>query len=126
MSVAHPPGPAHPGAESSHGQGSPRAGSQPQVKAHLRALPLRVGTRGSPLALWQTRHFLGLITRFCPVLHDAKAFECRAGLDVFDDDDADGVLFVVDDELGCHRSPSFIRRRAWARRFPRFSRAAKN
>jgi hydroxymethylbilane synthase len=48
------------------------------VKAHLRALPLRVGTRGSPLALWQTRHFLGLITRFCPVLHDAKAFEEHA------------------------------------------------
>ncbi len=78
MSVAHPPGPAHPGADSPQGQPSPRAASQPQVKAHLRALPLRVGTRGSPLALWQTRHFLGLITRFCPVLHDAKAFEEHA------------------------------------------------
>jgi hydroxymethylbilane synthase len=37
-----------------------------------------VGTRASPLALWQTRHFLALITRFCPVLRDAKAFEEHA------------------------------------------------
>ena len=36
-----------------------------------RALPLRVGTRASPLALWQTRHFLSIITGFCPVLRDA-------------------------------------------------------
>jgi hydroxymethylbilane synthase len=48
------------------------------VKAHLRSLPLRVGTRGSPLALWQTRHFLDLVTRFCPVLRNAKAFEEHA------------------------------------------------
>jgi hydroxymethylbilane synthase len=34
-----------------------------------------VGTRGSPLALWQTRHFLSIITRFCPVLREAQAFE---------------------------------------------------
>jgi len=40
-----------------------------------RSLPLRVGTRGSPLALWQTRHFLSLITRVCPVLRDVNAFE---------------------------------------------------
>ena len=80
MSVAHPPGPAHPGAHPPHGPGGggPRAGAQPQVKAHLRPLPLRVGTRASPLALWQTRHFLGLITRFCPILRDAKAFEEHA------------------------------------------------
>ncbi|SFK82422.1 hydroxymethylbilane synthase [Falsiroseomonas stagni] len=67
MSVAHPsaasqPGPPHHAA----------------VKPHMRSLPLRVGTRGSPLALWQTRHFLDLITRFCPVLRDAKAFEEHA------------------------------------------------
>lgn len=43
--------------------------------AARRALPLRVGTRASPLALWQTRHFLSIITRFCPVLRDAGAFE---------------------------------------------------
>ena len=36
---------------------------------------LRVGTRASPLALWQTRHFLSIITRFCPVLREAGAFE---------------------------------------------------
>jgi hydroxymethylbilane synthase len=35
-----------------------------------RTLPLRVGTRGSPLALWQTRHFLSIISGFCPVLRD--------------------------------------------------------
>lgn len=40
-----------------------------------RLLPLRVGTRASPLALWQTRHFLSIITRFCPVLRDADAFQ---------------------------------------------------
>jgi hydroxymethylbilane synthase len=54
------------------------AGSAPQVRRHGRALPLRVGTRASPLALWQTRHFLAIVTRFCPVLRDAKAFEEHA------------------------------------------------
>ena len=78
MSVAHPPGPAHPGTHPHAARGAPRAAEHPQVRPHLRALPLRVGTRGSPLALWQTRHFLGLITRFCPVLRDAKAFEEHA------------------------------------------------
>jgi hydroxymethylbilane synthase len=59
--------------------GAPRAAAHPpHVKRHGRALPLRVGTRGSPLALWQTRHFLELVTRFCPVLRDAKAFEEHA------------------------------------------------
>ncbi len=58
--------------------GAPRAAAHPQVKAHVRSLPLKVGTRGSPLALWQTRHFLGLITRVCPVLRDVKAFEEHA------------------------------------------------
>jgi len=47
------------------------------VPKHRRALPLRVGTRASPLALWQTRDFLDRVTRFCPVLRDAKAFEER-------------------------------------------------
>jgi hydroxymethylbilane synthase len=45
------------------------------VKRHGPPLPLRVGTRGSPLALWQTRHFLEIVTRFCPVLRGADAFE---------------------------------------------------
>jgi len=54
----------------------PRGGRR--VRSHGRALPLRVGTRGSPLALYQTRMFLGMITGFCPVLNAAKAFEEHA------------------------------------------------
>ena len=46
--------------------------SQPTLRSssahHGRALPLRVGTRGSPLARTQTRLFLDLLARFCPVL----------------------------------------------------------
>ncbi|GBR09005.1 hydroxymethylbilane synthase [Acetobacter oeni] len=46
------------------------------VPQHRRQqLPLRVGTRGSPLALWQTRAFLTRLTRFCPVLRDMNAFQ---------------------------------------------------
>nr|WP_255575017.1 hydroxymethylbilane synthase [Caldovatus aquaticus] len=41
-------------------------------------MPLRVGTRGSPLALWQTRDFLRRISGFCPVLRAAQAFEEHA------------------------------------------------
>ncbi len=44
----------------------------------MRSLPLRVGTRASPLALWQTRHFLEIIVGFCPVLRGVKAFEEHA------------------------------------------------
>lgn len=44
------------------------------VPPHGPELPLRVGTRGSPLALWQTRDFLALITRFCPLLREFEAF----------------------------------------------------
>ena len=52
----------------------------PQAAKHsrMRALPLRVGTRASPLALWQTRHFLEIITGFCPVLRGVNAFEEHA------------------------------------------------
>lgn len=65
MSFDHP-APAAP-AGSSHRQ---------RPAAHgARGLPLRVGTRGSPLALAQTRLFLGLVSRFCPVLREANAFE---------------------------------------------------
>jgi hydroxymethylbilane synthase len=39
-----------------------------RAKPHGPALPLRVGTRGSPLALIQTRDFLARVSRFCPVL----------------------------------------------------------
>ncbi len=53
---------------------APGAGS-PHRHVASRALPMRVGTRGSPLALWQTRHFLSLITRICPLLREVNAFE---------------------------------------------------
>jgi hydroxymethylbilane synthase len=53
----------------------PRGGGSPHRHNTLRALPLKVGTRGSPLALWQTRHFLSLITRVCPLLRQVNAFE---------------------------------------------------
>jgi hydroxymethylbilane synthase len=42
---------------------------------HSPGLPLRVGTRGSPLALWQTRHFLHLLSTFCPVLRSLDVFD---------------------------------------------------
>lgn len=47
-----------------------------RVPPHSRGLPLRVGTRGSPLALVQTRAFLAMLRGFCPVLR---------GMDVFDE-----------------------------------------
>lgn len=46
-----------------------------RTRPHGAGLPLRVGTRGSPLALWQTRHFLHLLTTFCPVLRSMEVFE---------------------------------------------------
>ena len=48
------------------------------IATHRRTLPLRVGTRGSPLALVQTRAFLTMLTRFCPVLRDMGAFQEHA------------------------------------------------
>ena len=51
--------------------------SMPAPRAR-RTLPLRVGTRASPLALAQTRAFLAQIRRFCPVLHDMGAFDEHA------------------------------------------------
>ncbi len=48
------------------------------VARHGRALPLRVGTRGSPLALVQTRAFLRVLTGFCPVLRGLDVFEEHA------------------------------------------------
>ncbi|MBX6376432.1 MAG: hydroxymethylbilane synthase [Acetobacteraceae bacterium] len=56
----------------------PRRAAPPAVRPHGRSLPLRVGTRGSPLALWQTRYFLSLVSGFCPVLRAAQAFEEHA------------------------------------------------
>src|SRR3954463_12041061 len=62
------PSPSLPGASMQH----------PRVAPHMRALPLRVGTRGSPLALVQTRAFLDVLTRFCPVLRNMGVFEEHA------------------------------------------------
>jgi hydroxymethylbilane synthase len=50
----------------------------PRVKTHSHALPLRVGTRASPLALIQTRGFLDVLVRFCPVLRNMDVFEEHA------------------------------------------------
>ena len=50
----------------------------PRVKPHARDLPLRVGTRASPLALAQTRAFLALLRHFCPVLRSMDVFEEHA------------------------------------------------
>ncbi len=49
---------------------------KPLIPPHRRALPLKVGTRGSPLARVQTAHFLEILRKFCPVLR---------GMDVFDE-----------------------------------------
>lgn len=48
------------------------------ARPHTRSLPLRVGTRASPLALWQTRFFLERLSRFCPVLRAMDVFEEHA------------------------------------------------
>ena len=61
MAHAHPP------------SGQPAIRQRPPAPA--RPLPLRVGTRGSPLALWQTRFFLQRLSGFCPVLRDMDVFE---------------------------------------------------
>jgi hydroxymethylbilane synthase len=48
----------------------PTGAGSPHRHVVSRSLPLKVGTRGSPLALWQTRHFLSLINAVCPVMGD--------------------------------------------------------
>jgi hydroxymethylbilane synthase len=48
-----------------------------RVGPHSHALPLRVGTRGSPLALAQTRAFLDRLRLFCPALRDTGVLEER-------------------------------------------------
>ncbi|MSP04681.1 MAG: hydroxymethylbilane synthase [Acetobacteraceae bacterium] len=50
----------------------------PPMKPHERSLPLKVGTRGSPLALVQTRGFLTLLRKLCPVLRSMDVFEEHA------------------------------------------------
>jgi hydroxymethylbilane synthase len=49
-----------------------------RTHGRMPGLPLRVGTRGSPLALTQTRLFLAALMRVCPVLRDLDAFQEHA------------------------------------------------
>jgi hydroxymethylbilane synthase len=60
----------------------------PLLKPHRRELPLRVGTRASPLARAQTATFLALLQHFCPVLK---------GMDVFQEHVIDTTGDVVQD-----------------------------
>jgi hydroxymethylbilane synthase len=64
---------------SRHPAGESDAGRRHTAPRHdRRPLPLRVGTRASPLALMQTRLFMARLTGFCPVLRQAEAFEEHA------------------------------------------------
>jgi hydroxymethylbilane synthase len=47
----------------------------PLLRPHRRDLPLKVGTRGSPLARAQTATFLKLLQHFCPVLRGMEVFQ---------------------------------------------------
>ncbi|MDE8348518.1 MAG: hydroxymethylbilane synthase [Acidocella sp.] len=44
---------------------------------HRRSLPLKVGTRASPLARAQTSNFLEILRQFCPVLRGLEVFEAH-------------------------------------------------
>ncbi|MDE8344406.1 MAG: hypothetical protein POG24_11385, partial [Acidocella sp.] len=46
-----------------------------QVPAHERTLPLKVGTRGSPLAITQTRNFIAKLQKICPALNGLNTEE---------------------------------------------------
>jgi hydroxymethylbilane synthase len=46
-----------------------------QVPPHERDLPLKVGTRGSPLAVTQTRNFIAKMQKICPALGGANTAE---------------------------------------------------
>jgi hydroxymethylbilane synthase len=48
---------------------------QPRALQDRAALPLKIGTRGSPLALTQTRAFLATLRGFCPVMKSMEVFE---------------------------------------------------
>lgn len=54
------------------------AHAAPAAAGHHPGLPLRVGTRASPLALVQTRAFLATLRVFCPVLRSMNVFEEHA------------------------------------------------
>ncbi len=47
----------------------------PVAPRHHPVLPLRIGTRGSPLALQQTRSFMATLTRVCPVMRQFDVFQ---------------------------------------------------
>ncbi len=47
----------------------------PAAPRHHPVLPLRIGTRGSPLALQQTRSFMATLTRVCPVMRQFDVFQ---------------------------------------------------
>ncbi|WP_297492506.1 hydroxymethylbilane synthase [Acidocella sp.] len=47
----------------------------PHVPAHGHGLPLKVGTRGSPLARQQTATFLALLRAVCPMLGRSEVFD---------------------------------------------------
>jgi hydroxymethylbilane synthase len=53
----------------------PPAMTPQSIPRHHPRLPLRVGTRASPLALQQTRSFLTVLARVCPVLHQMDVFQ---------------------------------------------------
>ena len=63
----------------------------PRVKPHHHGLPLRVGTRASPLAIVQTRMFLSLLTRVCPVMRGMDVFHEHAIRTTGDASQASGV-----------------------------------
>ena len=46
-----------------------------EVGQHCPSLPIRIGTRASPLALVQTRAFMARLTKFCPVLDGLEIFQ---------------------------------------------------
>ena len=46
-----------------------------QLAPHQRTLPLKVGTRGSPLAVTQTRAFIASLQAICPALQGANTAE---------------------------------------------------
>lgn len=58
-----------------YGAPEAEAAARQRVKRHARDLPLKVGTRASPLAMVQTRGFMALLSRLCPVLKGMDVFQ---------------------------------------------------
>ncbi len=54
---------------------APNAPINPPVPPHQRSLPLKLGTRGSPLARAQTANVLATLQKFCPVLKTMDVFQ---------------------------------------------------